>query len=188
MTTRTFNQLLQGYGPEPITAVALVDSVQVFSGQINTVNQPLPSLPDNNDYGVPTFEWTKDIEFDGSVTLTLTHTGESGVIVVTDTLADWSKTFPIDTATGNAYMTTSGADNFVEYYYETKTDAEGDYVVSDPYTAVAVNDQNVYSEPTRSLPGQRYYFLMPGDVMTATLTIDAGYANVNPPPSQATPG
>jgi hypothetical protein len=187
MTTRTFNQLLQGYGSEAITAVATIDGAQVFSGTVNTLDQPLPDLPDNNDYGVATFEWNKPIEFEGQITMTVAHTGESGVIMITDTLADWSKTFPIDPATGNIYLTTSGADNFVEYYYQDRTDAQGDWVNSDPYNSVDINGANVFTPATREYAGQHYYFLMPGDVMTATLTIDAGYANVNPPPSQAVP-
>jgi len=183
MTTRTFQQQLQGFGNEPVTISASIDGAAIYSGVIDTTTDPFPSLPNDENYGVVAFEWTKDIAFAGQVTMTITHTGDSGLALVTDTWADWSCTYPVDPATGNMYVTTSGAENYVQYWYETAEDAQGEFIESDPYASVTINGYNVQQMPTRDRAGQQYYTLTPGDVITAVINIDAGYANVNPPPS-----
>ena len=76
MTIRTFIQRGQAYGIEPVTITAQIDGVQVFSGPVNTIDEPVPALPSlDTQIGVDIFSWAEDVLFSGTKTMEITVTG-----------------------------------------------------------------------------------------------------------------
>ena len=173
MTTRTFKQYGQGYGAAPVTIAVTLDSVQIFGGDIATLDQPVPDMPivPGENLGVELYSWTKDLAFQGADTLQITVV--DGTFLMSKSVANYFKY--IDPTKPSGPYASSGVANFVPFYYYT---AEGE-VVYDALSNVSIDGvaQTVARVPGEY--GQWYWVLGPGQVMTATLSVIAGYDSPN---------
>ena len=166
MSIRTFKQLGQAYGPIPATIVAKIDGVEVFSGEILTVNQPLPSLPSESpDVTNALFSWTKDTSFSGAINLEITVEGSP--VLLTDSRAN----YPIDAP--------EYADEY-NIFYSYKID---ETIYFDPFNDEKIDGISVSRVDDPLLPGQWYWTIMPGSTFSATVNIQSSLPP--PPPSPA---
>jgi len=147
---RTFIQKGQGYGNDPVTIVAKIDGNIVFSGTVNTVDQPLPVMPDTGvNIGVNLFTWEKEYTFQGTQAMEITVSG--GTLLLTDTLGN------------NEY----DPSNFTSPYSET---IDG-ITYYDPLTGETLNGIALEGPPQNDLPGQWYWTIPAGGVFAATVNI-----------------
>ena len=177
MTTRTFKQYGQGYGATPATIVVTLGGVEIFNGNIATLNQPVPDMPivPGENLGVELYSWTSTLEFAGTQALEITVT--DGTFLMSKSVANYFKY--IDPAKPSGPYATSGVANFVPFYNYT-VDGE---VIYDPLSSVSIDGtaQTVARVPGEY--GQWYWVLGPGQVLTATMNVIAGYdsTNIYPP-------
>jgi hypothetical protein len=170
MTTRTFKQYGQGYGATPATITVTLDGVQVFSGDIPTLNQPVPDMPivPGENLGVELYSWTKDVTFQGTETLQITVA--DGTFLMAQSLANYFKY--IDPALPDGPYLSSGALTYVPFYYYT---VDGD-VIYDPMSNVSIDGVAQTVTRVEGEFGQWYWVLGPGQTMTATINVLQGYA------------
>ena len=177
MTTRTFKQYGQGYGATPATIVVTLGGVEIFNGDIATLNQPVPDMPivPGENLGVELYSWTSTLEFAGTQALEITVT--DGTFLMSKSVANYFKY--VDPALPSGPYATSGVANFVPFYNYT-VDGE---VIYDPLSSVSIDGtaQTVVRVPGEY--GQWYWVLGPGQVLTATMNVIAGYdsTNIYPP-------
>ena len=173
MTTRTFKQYGQGYGATPATIVVTLAGVEIFNGDIATLNQPVPDMPivPGETLGVELYSWTKDLNYQGSEALQITVS--SGTFLMANSVANYFEY--VDPALPSGPYASSGPTNFV-YFYDYTVDGD---VIYDPLSSVAIN--GVAQTPTRIEGefGQWYWVLGPGQVLTATMNVIAGYESTN---------
>jgi hypothetical protein len=147
---RTFIQKGQGYGSNPVTIVAKIDGNIVFSGTVDTVDQPLPALPQTGvNLGVNLFTWEKEYTFQGTQTMEVTVSG--GTLLITDTLGN--NEYDSSTFTAPYSETIDG----ITYY--------------DPFTGETLNGVALEGPPQNTLPGQWYWTIPAGGVFSATVNI-----------------
>jgi len=173
MTTRTFKQYGQGYGATPTTILVTQDGVMLFNGAIPTLNQSVPDMPiaPGTNLGVELYSWAKDLAFQGTDNLQIT--AEAGTLVLAKSLANYFKY--VDPTKPSGPYASSGPDNFVPFYEYT---AAGE-VIYDPLSNVAID--GVAQSPARAPGeyGQWYWVLGPGQTLTATVNVIAGYESTN---------
>lgn len=164
MTTRTFIQNGQGYGPTPVAIVAKIDGNVVFSGNVPTVNQPLPILPDPNvNITTNLYTWTNDLTFSGEQDFELTV--ENGTLLLTKSLANYSDLVPLST------------EEYNPFFYEIIDGVK----IYDAFTNEKIDGVTQIEHPDpASLTGQWWWVIPSGSTFTATLNIMAGNANVKP--------
>lgn len=128
---RTFQFWGQGYGSDAATITASINSTQVYSGTVPTVDQPLPTdnqpLPGSQSilFTIPNSALL-NTDFAGSLPMTIEVTGGTGVLFgVIDS------NYYI--GSGNLAGT---VDNFAQCYNGTPTNSEG---TPDPRSSVYVN-------------------------------------------------
>ena len=164
MTTRTFKQLGQGYGAFPTIITAKIDGVEVFSGEVQTANQLLPSLPDlsvqldNN-----LFSWTRSTDFVGTMTLEISVQGSP--LLLGNTVADYFVDSPENQGVFNSI-----------YSYE-----KDGVIYFDPLDNEAIDGISVSRVDDPELPGQWYWKIMPGSTFTATVNVQASQLPPAPP-------
>jgi hypothetical protein len=173
MTTRTFKQYGQGYGATAATIVVTLGGVEIFNGDIATLNQPVPDMPivPGENLGVELYSWTSTLEFAGTQALEITVA--DGTFLMSKSVANYFKY--VDPTKPSGPYATSGVANFVPFYNYT-VDGE---VIYDPLSSVSID--GVAKTVTR-VPGeygQWYWVLGPGQTMTATLSVIAGYDSTN---------
>jgi len=172
MTTRTFKQYGQGYGATPATIIVTLGGVEIFNGNIATLNQPVPDMPivPGENLGVELYSWTSTLEFAGTQALQITVA--DGTFLMSKSLANYFKY--IDPTKPSGPYATSGVANFVPFYNYT-VDGE---VIYDPLSNVAIDGvaQTVARVPGEY--GQWYWVLAPGQVLTATMNVIAGYDSI----------
>jgi hypothetical protein len=164
MTARTFKQLGQGFGTEPVGIVARINGVVVFEGTTDAIDEPVPDLIDTDeDFDTVLFTWENTVNFSGTAELEITVTGP-GSIVLNTTLANY-------VAVGN---TTSGPNTYGTFYSYT----EGDLTIVDPFSNPKIDGAEVIRErdfnPVMPLTGQWQYIIMAESDFTATVNITAG--------------
>lgn len=100
MTNRTIQIIGQGFGSTPATVVATLDGATVFSGQISTLAQPVPVLPDSSitiANAVVLFTFEVPTTFTGSKPLTIEMTNGSLIFGAVDanyiTTTEWNPAF-----------------------------------------------------------------------------------------------
>jgi hypothetical protein len=173
MTTRTFKQYGQGYGATPATIVVTLGGVEIFNGDIATLNQPVPDMPivPGENLGVELYSWTKDLTYQGSEALQITVS--DGTFLMAKSVANYFKY--IDPTKPDGPYASSGPDNFV-YFYDYTVDGD---VIYDPFSNVAID--GAPQTPTRIEGefGQWYWVMGPGQVLTATMNVIAGYESTN---------
>jgi hypothetical protein len=179
MTTRTFKQYGQGYGTTPATIVVTLDGVMAFNGDIATLDQPLPYMPiaPGTNVGVELYSWTKDLAFQGTDSLQITVS--DGTLLLAKSVANYFK-YPVPASPSGPYQS-SGPDNFVAFYYYT---VDGD-IIADCLSNVSIDGVAQTSTRVEGEIGQWYWVLAPGQTLTATINVLAGYEsdNIWPPPA-----
>ena len=174
MTTRTFKQYGQGYGSTPVTIAVTLDSVQIFGGDIATLDQPVPDMPivPGENLGVELYSWAKDLTFQGADTLQITVV--NGTFLMSTSVANYFK-YTDPTKPSGPYAT-SGPNNFV-YFYDYTVDGQ---IIYDPLSNVAI-DGVAQTVPVRTTGeyGQWPWYLGPGQTLTANLNVIAGYESTN---------
>ena len=178
MTTRTFKQYGQGYGATPATITVTLAGVEIFNGDIATLNQPVPDMPivPGENLGVEIYSWTKDLAFQGTDSLQITVT--DGTLLLSKSVANYFKY--IDPAKPSGPYASSGPDNFI-YFYDFAVDGD---VIYDPLSNVSIDGVAQTVARVEGEFGQWYWVLGPGQTMAATLNVIAGYEsdNIYPPP------
>jgi hypothetical protein len=173
MTTRTFKQYGQGYGATPATIVVTLGGVEIFNGDIATLNQSVPDMPivPGENLGVELYSWTKDLTYQGSEALQITVS--DGTFLMAKSVANYFEY--VDPALPSGPYASSGPNNFV-YFYDYTVDGDTIY---DSLSNVAID--GVAQTPTRVEGefGQWYWVLGPGQVLTATLNVLAGSDSTN---------
>jgi hypothetical protein len=179
MTTRTFKQYGQGYGTTPATIVVTLNGVEIFNGDIATLDQPLPymPMPPGENVGVEIYSWTKDLTFQGTDSLQITVA--DGIFLMSQSVANYFK-YPVPDSPSGPYAS-SGPDNFVPFYYYT---VDGD-IIADCLSNVSIDGVAQTSIRVEGETGQWYWVLSPGQTMTATLNVLAGYESTNIYPTPA---
>lgn len=168
---RTFQFYGQGFGSSNVSITASVNSTQLYSGSVPTVDQPVSPIPiPDPENQVVLFEipdsTVLNTDFAGSLPMTVEVTGGSGVIFG----VIYSNYYQGNVSTG-----AGSATNFSFNYTGTPTNSEG---TPDPRSSVYINGvQQV--PPLEPSKGCWYWFLNPGDVMTCNWNISIGQvANV----------
>lgn len=166
MSTRTFKQMGQGYGSLPATITAKIGDKIVFSGEVATVNQPLPVLPDlsfqmNNTL----FSWTDNTEISGTTTMEITVEGSP--VLLANTVA-------------NYYFDSPAYENEFTGFYSYVVD--GVYY-GDPLSNEMIDGIIVSRAEDPSLTGQWFWTILPGSTFTATVNIEASRPLPSPPPT-----
>lgn len=177
MTTRTFKQQGQGYGSSPVSIVATLDGNTVYSGTIPTVDQPLPALPNTNEYiGTDLFTWTADVNYAGTFNLQITVTG--GTFLLTETLANYVRNSD-GSPTGAGVF---GYPSFDNTGRPTPTDPPtrvtplpGRVEEVNTLVSATVNGVAVAVESETDLPGQWYILVPSGATLNAVLQTEAGF-------------
>ena len=162
MSTRTFKQTGQGYGSLPTTITAKIDGQIVFTGPVETSNQPLPVLP-NLDFRCDNtlFSWTRDTAFSGTIALEISVDGSP--LLLTETVAD--------------YLVNS-ADNQGVFNGFYSFDQDG-VIYADPLSNETIDGILVSRDNDTELTGQWYWTIMPGSTFSATINV---LASLEPPP------
>ena len=164
---RTFQFYGIGYGNTPVTITARVNSTEIFSGQIPTVDQPIDPYP----YPIPAEVNTTvsfsladsallNTDFAGSLPMTVTVTGGYGAMV------GWINS---NYYQGNT-VTAGTVDNFAKCYNGTPTNSEG---TTDPRSSVAIDGvQQV--PPLDSSTGCWIWLVPTGSTLTYNWNIEVG--------------
>lgn len=164
MTTRTFKQLGQGYGSLPTTIIAKIDGVEVFSGEVTTVNQPFPTVSELSlTIDNILFSWTKSTDFSGTLTMEISVQGSP--LLLTTTLAD----YPIDSPDKQGVFTS---------FYSIEKDGT---IYFDPFDHETIDGVSVSRIDSPELSGQWWWGIMPGSTFTATVNVEASQAPPPPP-------
>lgn len=162
---RLFKQNGQGYGASPVNIIAKIDGNVVFSGEVQTFDEPVPVPFDPAyDYGVGMVTWPMDVFFNGTTTLEIQVTGpQSSVLLLTDTEAQEQ---PI--------IDSNGYTNFI--YFEANTK------MSDPLSDVKIDGLPVIGQ-LRPLDenGQWYWIIPAGSTLTANLSVNVFNPMANRP-------
>ena len=165
MSTRTFKQLGQGYGSLPTTLVAKIDGVEVFSGEVTTINQPFPTIPDLSlKIDNSLFSWTKTTDFLGTLTMEISVQGSP--LLLTNTVADYF----VDTPDNQGVFTS---------FYSVEKDGTTYY---DPFDHETMDGVSVSRIDDPALSGQWWWGIMPGSTFTATVNVEASQTPPPPPP------
>jgi hypothetical protein len=159
MTIRTFQQFGQAYGSTPATITASINGTVIFSGEIPTIDAPLPALPNLAVKGTELFTWTNTVDFSGTQSFSISVTNSP--LLLTDTSAD--------------YCFANNSSEFQSFY----SYIEGDFIITDPLSNTAIDAVGV--QRTTELSGQWYWLIPAGSTFTATLNINAGIEPAPPP-------
>lgn len=160
MTTRTFKQLGQSYGSTPAIITATINGTVVFSGEITSIDIPLPILPDLSVIGTELFTWTNTVDFSGTQPFSISVANSP--LLLTDTRAD--------------YCVANNVSQFQSFYSYIQDGIN----ISDPFSNTAIDGVAVQRGPdSTNLLGQWYWIIPAGSTFTATLNVNAG---VEPPP------
>lgn len=160
MTTRTFKQFGQAYGSTPATITATINGTVVFSGEIPTIDSPLPGLPDLSITGTELFTWTNTVDFSGTQSFSISVANSP--LLLTYTSAD--------------YCSANNVSQFQSFYSYIQDGIN----ISDPFSNTAIDGVAVQRGPdSTDLSGQWYWIIPAGSTFTATLNVNAG---VEPPP------
>ena len=165
MSTRTFKQYGLAYGSSPTTITAKIDGVEVFSGQVTTVDQPLPTFP-NPNFNIENtlFSWTKDSSFSGTTIMEISVQGSP--VLLAPTLANYSVDSP------------ENQDIFSPFY---RYEVDG-VIYSDPLSNESINGTSVFRGREENLTGQWYWLVSAGSTFTATINVQASQIPPSPPP------
>lgn len=164
MTTRTFKQLGQAFGPEPVTLTVKIDGATVFNGTVPTLN--LPVVPATQEETTEVlFEWQRDITFSGVQKLEVTVQGGSvrlEKILANHVLVPNPHVVPA--------LVPGGDRQWATCYMEL---TEWGYML-DPKTNVKINNVDQPRNFGTEFLGQWKYMILNGDTLTCDVNTWAG--------------
>ena len=164
MTTRTFKQQGQAYGSSPASIVATINGTVVYSGTVNTIDEPIPTFPNLDiNPNAELFTWEQDVTSSDSSTLELTVTGAP--LLLTQSLANYTGKANVDNP---GTTISSGPTEFLSFY----NTSIGNVVYSDPFSNVEID--GVPQERDNSMTGQWYWLIPVGSTFTAVINTLAG--------------
>ena len=163
MTTRTFKQFGQGYGATPAVVTTSIGGTVVFSGNVPTVDSPMPSFPNLEVTGTELYTWTNTVDFAGTQSFSMTV--QNSTVLLTESFAN--------------YCNANDSAQFGLFYtYEV-----GNTLVADPFTDVAIDGISLQKSMDYSeYNGQWYWTIPAGSTFTATLNVSAGVEPSPPTP------
>lgn len=173
MTTRTFIQAAQGYGPVPVNAQVKIDGTIVFDGAVPTIDAPLPVMPDDNiAASVPNcYTWTNDVNFEGTQTLEISITG--GTLLLGPSLANYPAQLGNLLSSGIIASGNTDPANTYSAYYSYYDSEIGD-IVFDPLSDETIDGVLQPHTPQGTMTGQWWWVLSPGSTFSATINVQAG--------------
>ena len=155
----TLRQEGQGYGEVQTTITAKVDGVEVYSGPVDTLNEPLPPLPPDETIGVPLFTWVPNLSTLSSssnvqrVTTVVEIIVNTGTLLLTDNSASYQM-YPNDPLAWNSIVNPQDHGTYIEY---------------DPMSNVTIDGVPYQKVDVENYTGQWYYVLQAGQVYAGTL-------------------
>lgn len=167
---RTFQFYGIGYGNTPVTVTARVNSTEIFSGQIPTIDQsiefypyPLPAEVDSTVLFTLEDSALLNTDFAGSLPSTITVTGGYGAMFGWINCNYYQGNIQTDPGAGTV-------DNFGRSYYGVPTNSEG---TPDPRSSVYID--GVQQVPPLEPSTGRWIWLVPtGSTMTYNWNISVG--------------
>lgn len=181
LTVRTFRQKGMGYFATPVSIIAKIDGIKVFEGEVPTVNEPYPILPQIGvPFGDPMFTWEEPLtKTSGQMFLEIAVT--HGILLLSDTESNVSEALVPPTTPPSDVVIIVDENAFERLIYWQYIDIIWH---SDPLTDVTI-DGVLQSRPTTTHPvdvdlGQWYWKVNAGSVFTANI-------NVQIPPTPTRP-
>ena len=172
MTSRTFKQYGQGYGPSSVNVTVKLDSQTVFSGPVETIDQPV----EWKTQGIEVYTFSiPDLTFEGSLPLEISVTG--GDFFLASTNANYCKI--VLQKDGKPEIYSSGPNGFQLFYFQ---EANG-IIYSDPLTNEMINGVPQEGPPNPEYTGQWGWIIPNGSTFTADLNILAGVESPLVPPA-----
>ena len=152
MTSRTFQQHAQGYGPNPAQVTVQIDGNTVFAGTVSTLDQPMPMMP-NSDLVLDheAWSWQDDSTFSGTKSISIGVTGSS--LLLGTTLAN---------SVGNAELYTA--------FYSVDIDGVS---YPDPFSDVTIDGIPQSGQYNPDLPGQWWWTIPAGSNFNAIMHVTA---------------
>ena len=165
---RTFQFYGLAYGNSPVTITASINSTQIFSGPVTTVDQPSPDAPPPMEDQVVLFTIDNsaalNTNFAGSLPMTLVVSGGDSV---------WVEQITCNYYAGNV-LPAGTVDAYSQCYYGIPVNSEGS---QDPRSSVVIN--GVARTPQRPPNGTWGWKIPTGQTMTHNFNIGCGtVANV----------
>ena len=160
---RTFRQLGQGYGSNPVTITALVGGLQVFSGAVPTVDNIPPGEVRPEPPEQECFRWSQDDDGLGNVTIQVTNTG-SGTFQLCQTQALENESEP---------------DSWGMVFAQIVPDASGDAILGDPFSNITIDGIPQNRSTSTDAFGQWTWNIPAGATFIGTLTVNIA-GNVSP--------
>jgi hypothetical protein len=168
MTTRTVQMFGLAYGSSPAEIAVTLDGATVYNGTVTTTDALVPSLPNleiaNSTVQFCTFEIP--VEFEG--TMPMTCSVSNGTVIFAQIRANYCAIANTDPVYG------SGANVF--YNIDGSGDARSNVAIDG--VAQPINHDEQYN-------GTWWFTVNSGSVLTYNLDVQAGTANVAPPPPPA---
>jgi hypothetical protein len=166
---RTFQFYGIGYGNTPVTVTARVNSTDIFSGEITTINQPIDPVP----YPTPEIATTTvlfsladsallNTDFAGSLPMTVVVTGGEGMLFGQIKSNYYQGNVQVNPDAGTA-------GNFSQCYYGTPANSNG---TIDPRSSVAIN--GVLKPVALDPQGCNTWLVPSGSTMTYNWNIGLG--------------
>lgn len=156
---RTFQFIGAAYGNSPVTITASINSTQIFSGPVTTLDQPIASPPSTSNNIVLFTIDNSDLlntDFAGSLPMTVSVTGGYGITV--------------GQITCNYAVGTVGAANvYGQCYFGNPINSENS---EDPRSSVVIG--GVAKTPQRPPNGTWVYMISEGETMTHNFNIALG--------------
>lgn len=123
--TRTVKIQGLGYGSSPATVNALFDNIlQVYTGEITTVDQPVPTSPTGNE--VTLFAFPVGIDWKGSVGLEITAL--TGTVTISGVLSDHNLLEPVG-ATESFYSLVPNGNSWTDVTIDSEPQATSNFYV-----------------------------------------------------------
>lgn len=150
MTDRTFQQHALGLGTQQAEVQIEIDGAIIYNGTVESVDQPLPSLPDY-DYDVENIAWSWQGDANSQGDLNYVITVNSGTVLMANTTAN----NPLQDA---------------NIYGRPDIESINEEVYVYPYVSHAlINGLPKELNPYPWRQGQYWFTLIQGDVLTLTL-------------------
>jgi hypothetical protein len=151
---RTFKQLGQGYSNAAATVIVKIDGETVYMGPVPTINEPVPTdFGWCKDHLVTLWQWQKPLPHRAAQTVEVTVT--SGRVLLLHLVSD-NTDIPGASATWNI------SERLVDHF--------GPFHPGDCWSNVKINGRP--QALTSGKPGDSYWLLHNGDVLTGNINMD----------------
>lgn len=178
MANRTVQIIGYGFGATPATVTATVNGSQVFSGAVDTVNDPIPPMPIDPalvNSGTTLFTFEIPMNYSGALPMTV-EVGTSPVVFA-QIYANYAN-IANTSNTGNSNVTTftsSGPTGFVNVFnpwpIEPPTEARSNTAINGmPYT-ITLEERDTFDPP---IIGTWWWTINPGSTFSYDVNVTPG--------------